>query len=113
MKTLFLIAVTMVLVTIVAWLLGVDPLRAGDWSGQANEAIRPWRTRLMIGRWGLWCVLWWRWEWVGQHLFKAEAGDNTAQRAQWSRMRNRMMGGITVVEAIILFSAISGSHAWV
>ena len=113
MKTLLIIAVTMVLVTIVAWLLGVDPLSAGDWSGQANEAIRPWRTGLMIGRWGLWCVLWWQWDSVGKYLFKAEAGGNTAQRAQWSRMRHRMMGGIAVVEAIILFSTISGSHAWV
>ena len=113
MKTLFLIAVTIILVTVVAWLLGADPLSAGDWSGQASEAIRPWRTGLMIGRWGLWCVLWWRWESLGQRLFKAEAGGNTAQRAQWSRMRHRMMGGIAVVEAIILFSTITGSQAWV
>ena len=113
MKTLFLIAVTIILVTVVAWLLGADPLSAGDWSGQANEAIRPWRTILMVCRWGLWCLLWWRWESLGQRLIKGEPGGIAAQRAQWSRMRNRMMGGIAVVEAIIVFSNITGSHAWV
>ena len=109
MKTLLSIAVTMVLVTVAAWLFGADPLSAGDWSGQANEAIRPRRTILMICRWGLWCLLWWRWERVGQRLFKTELEGITAQRAQWSRMRNRMMGGIAVVEAIILLNSITGS----
>ena len=111
MKTVLLIAVTIVLTTMVAWLLGADPLSAGHWSGQANETIRPWRTILMVCRWGLWCGLWWRWEQVGQQLFKTDTETEgvTALHTQWSAMRNRMMGAIVVVEAIILLNTITGS----
>jgi hypothetical protein len=91
---------------LVAWWLDADPLAAGNWSGQANEAIKPWRSVLMICRWGFWGLLWWRWEQVGQRLFRGE--PEGAQQAQWATMRNRMLGGVVVVEAIILFSTVTG-----
>jgi hypothetical protein len=111
MKTLLIIVAVIFAVTLLAWWFSADPLAVGNWSGQANEAIKPWRTVLMISRWGLWCLLWWRWERVGQRLFTGE--PEGAQRAQWTRMRNRMMGGIAVVEVIIVFSTMTGNQAWV
>ena len=101
------------LLTVVAWLLGADPLAPGNWSGQANEAIKPWRSVLMVCRWVMWCLLWWRWEQVGHWLFRGEPSIAEAQREQWGRMRNRMMGGIAAVESVILFSNIAGGQAWV
>jgi len=97
-----------VVVTVIAWLLGTDPLVPGNWSDRANEAIGPWRTILMLTRWALWCLLWWRWEQVGHRLFRGEPGAATAQRQQWAGMRKRMMGGIAVVEVIILISTMTG-----
>ena len=97
-----------VVVTVIAWLLGTDPLVPGNWSGRANEAIGPWRTILMLTRWALWCLLWWRWEQVGQRLFRGGTEVVAAQRQQWAGMRRRMMGGIAVVEVIILISTMTG-----
>ena len=78
-----------------------------------NETIRPWRPALMLGRWVLWCFLWWRWEHVGQRLFRGKPKVAIAQQQQWATMRNRMMGGIAVVEIGILLSAITGDSVWV
>lgn len=97
-----------VVITVIAWLLGSDQLAPGNWSGRANEAIDPWRTVLMLVRWALWVLLWWRWEQVGQRLFLGNTETAGAQRQQWAGMRKRMMGGIAVVEVIILFSTITG-----
>ena len=94
--------------TVIAWLLGTDPLAPGNWSGRANEAIGPWRRVLMLVRWALWGLLWWRWEKVGQRLFRGTTEIADAQRKLWAGMRKRMMGGIAVVEVIILFSTITG-----
>jgi len=94
--------------TVIAWLLGADPLTPGNWSGRANEAIGPWRKVLMLVRWALWGSLWWRWEQVGQRLFRGNTEIADAQRHQWAGMRKRMMGGIAVVEVIILYSTITG-----
>jgi hypothetical protein len=95
-------------ITVIAWLLGVDPLAPGNWSGQANEVIGPWRTVLMSVRWTLWVLLWWRWEQVGERLFRGDTQVGAAQMQQWAGMRRRLMGGIAVVEVIILLSAIAG-----
>ena len=100
------------LITVVAWLLGADPLTPGNWSGRANEAIRPWRTGLMLLRWLLWGLLWWRWDQVGQRLFRGEPDVVAAQRQQWAGMRKRMMGGIALVELIILLSTVTGGKVW-
>ena len=107
---LILLAIIGVIVvaTAIAWLLGADPLVPGNWSGRANEAIGPWRTILMLTRWALWCLFWWRWEQVGNRLFRGELEADTAQRQQWAGMRKRMMGGIAVVEVIILISTMTG-----
>ena len=115
MKTLLMIVATIIGITVVAWLLGAESLVAGNWSGQvseANEVIKPWRTLLMMCRWALWCLLWWRWEYLGERLFNREADIATIQRAQWTKMRSRMMGGIAVVEAIILFSTMRENQVW-
>lgn len=95
-------------ITVIAWLLGGDPLAPGNWSGHVNEVIGPWRTLLMLVRWTLWALLWWRWEQVGQRLFRGDTELAGGQRQQWAGMRKRMMGGIAVVEVIILLSAIEG-----
>jgi len=63
-------------------------------------------------RWAIWVLLWWRWEQVGERLFRGNAEIAAAQHQQWTRMRKRMMGGIAVVEIIILFSTITGGQAW-
>ena len=97
-----------VLATVIAWLSGVDPLAPGNWSGRANEALGPWRTVLMLVRWALWMLLWWRWDQIGQRLFRGNTEIADAQRHQWAGMRKRMMGGIAVVEVFILFSTITG-----
>jgi hypothetical protein len=97
-----------VIATVVAWLLGADPLAPGNWSGRANGAIGPWRTVLMLVRWAVWGLVWWRWEPMGQRLFRGNTEVATAQRRQWASMRKRMMGGIAVVELIILLSTITG-----
>lgn len=97
-----------VVVTGIAWLMGTDPLAPGNWSGQANEAIGPWRFTLMVFRWALWALLWWRWNAVGRRLFRGDSEVRIAQRQQWSRMRKRMMGAIAIVETLILISTITG-----
>ena len=107
MKIGLIIAAIVVLATLLAWLGGADPLTPGNWSGRASEAITPWRTSLMLCRWGFWGLLWWRWEPVGQWLFNVDE-DAAAQRTQWSTMRHRMLGAIVVVEALILFNTITG-----
>ena len=98
------------LVTLLAWLLGVDPMTPGNWSGRANEAIRPWRLGLMLLllRWMVWCALWWRWEQVGQRLFRGNSDVVAAQRKHWAGMRKRMLGGIAVVEFIIVLGKLTG-----
>jgi hypothetical protein len=45
---------------------------------------------------------------VGQWLFKGGEEVRLSQRQYWSGMRNRMMGGIAVVEIIILISNLTG-----
>lgn len=105
---LVLLAVGLVIVTWLAWVSGADPLGPGNASGAANEAIRPWRTVLMIARWVLWCVIWIQWSWIGDRLFRGESEDTVAKRDQWTLMRNRMLGGIFVVELLILFSNVTG-----
>ena len=100
---LLLIAAVTVGVTLVAWLLGADPLTAGHVTGNAKAAIHPWRWGLMLARWAFWGLLWYRWAWIGTRLFR---GDT--ERAQWQAMRPRMLGGIAVVEGIILFSVVTG-----
>lgn len=107
MKKILILVVVFIGITLVAWLLGADPL-AGNWSGhvsETNEAIKSWRTLLMVGRWCVWCLLWWRWEYVGKRLFNREADV----RGQWRKMRSRMIGGIAAVELLIVFSTLTGS----
>lgn len=105
---LLLLAGGLVVVTWLAWVSGGDPLGPGNASGVANSAIRPWRPALMIGRWVLWCVIWIQWSWIGDRLFHDEPEDMAAKRHQWALMRSRMMGGIAVVEALILYRNVTG-----
>ena len=105
---LLLLAGGLVVVTWLAWVSGADPLSPGNASGVANDAIRPWRPVLMIGRWVLWCVIWIQWSWIGDRLFHDESEDTVDIRHQWVLMRSRMMGGIAVVELLILFSNVTG-----
>ncbi|MFT6957713.1 MAG: hypothetical protein ACJAYC_002727 [Halieaceae bacterium] len=107
MRKLLIIVVSFIGITGVAWLLGADPLVVDNWSGHVSEvngAIGPWRTGLIAGRWGLWCVLWWQWERAGKRLFNGESD----LRVQWRKMRNRMIGGIAAVELLIVFSKFTG-----
>tara|TARA_R110001592_G_scaffold254129_3_gene517473 strand:+ start:18742 stop:19095 length:354 start_codon:yes stop_codon:yes gene_type:complete len=97
-----------VALTLLAWWLGADPLTPGDWSGTANETIKPWRFLLMLGRWVLWCLLWLRWTWTGECLFSGDTEKAVAQRDQWQSMRHRLLGGIAFVELTILFSHLAG-----
>lgn len=97
-----------VLVTGIAWMLDVDPMAPGNVTGRANDVIGPWRITLMLVRWALWCLLWWRWEQVGRWLFKGNSEARSSQRQYWLGMRKRMMGGIGVVEALILISSLTG-----
>ena len=94
--------------TLLAWLLGVDPLTPGNWTGQAASTIKPWRTGLMVVRWAVWCLLWWRWDWAGERLFWGDSPQSAVQRVQWGPMRHRMLGGIALVEALTLFSKLTG-----
>ncbi len=105
---LLVIVSAIVITTGIAWMLETDPMAPGNWSGHANEAIGPWRVTLMLGRWALWVLLWWRWEQVGQWLFKGGEEVRSSQRQYWSGMRKRMMGGIAAVEIIILISNLTG-----
>jgi hypothetical protein len=105
---LLLIAAGIIGATWLAWHMGADPLAPGNVSSIANEAIQPWRIPLMIGRWGLWCLAWYQWHWIGQKLFTGMSERARAQQNQWQSMRNRMMGGIAIVEAIILISDLTG-----
>lgn len=104
---LLIVAIT-IGITWLAWLVGTDPFAPGNATGTANAAIQPWRIPLMLGRWGLWCVVWYQWHWIGEKLFKGDSDHDKAKRNQWHSMRNRMMGGIVIVEVIILFSDLTG-----
>ncbi len=108
MLILLAIIGAVVITTGIAWMLDADPRAPGNWGGRANEAIGPWRIALMMGRWVLWVLLWWRWEQVGQWLFRGDKEVRASQRQYWSGMRKRMMGGIAVVEFIILISNLTG-----
>jgi len=105
---MLLIAAGIVSITWFAWLLGADPLSPGNASGAANEAIQPWRLVIMLGRWIVWIAIWWQWVWLGGKMFRGGTERASAQRDQWNVMRHRMMGGIAIVEAIILFSNVTG-----
>lgn len=98
-----------VITTGIAWMAGADPLTPGNWTGEVNDAIGPWRITLTLVRWGLWCALWWYWERAGQWLFRGEGESRSTQRQYWSGMRNRMMGGLAAVEVIILISHLLGA----
>lgn len=98
-----------VITTGVAWMAEADPLAPGNFTGEVNEAIGPWRIVLTLVRWALWCLLWWRWERVGAWLFSGEGEGRAKQREYWWGMRNRMIGGLAVVEVIILLSHLMGA----
>lgn len=107
-RWLLLLLLGFVVITLLAWWLGADPLTPGNWSGTANETIKPWRLLLMLGRWALWWLLWLRWTWMGECFFRGETDKGIAQRDQWQSMRHRLLGGIAVVEMAILFSQLAG-----
>lgn len=107
-RWLLLILLGFVVITLLAWCLGADPLTPGNWSGTADEAIKPWWILLMLVRWVLWWLLWLYWNWVGKRLFRGETEKAVAQRDQWQSMRHRLLGGIAVVEGAILFSHLAG-----
>ena len=62
----------------------------------------------MFGRWILWATIWFQWAWIGKKLLGGDSDQGKAKRNQWLSMRHRMMGGIAIVEAIILFSYLTG-----
>ncbi|PLW67767.1 hypothetical protein [Pseudohalioglobus lutimaris] len=99
----------MVITTGIAWMAETDPLTPGNWTGEVNDAIGPWRITLTLVRWAVWCALWWCWERVGQWLFWGEGESRKAQHLHWSGMRNRMMGSLAAAEAIILISHLLGA----
>ena len=105
---LLLIVAGVLGVTGLAWLLGADPLAAGNWSGRASETIRPWRWVLTSVRWALWLLVWYRWAWIGARVFRGDSPQKTAQRQQWQSLRHRLVGGIAGVEGLILLSAVAG-----
>ena len=106
---LLLIVAGLLAITVIAWLSGVDPLAVGNWSGRASEALHPWRGVLTLVRWVLWGALWYRWAWLGTQVFRGDSTQATAQRRQWLALRNRLLGGIAVVEGLILLSHGSGA----
>ncbi len=105
---LLLIAAGTLGITWLAWRLGVDPFAPGNASGAANDAIQPWRWPLMLGRWIVWATVCIQWAWIGKTLFSGNSDQDKAKRNQWRSMRYRMIGGIALVEAIILFSYLTG-----
>ena len=107
-RWLLFILLGFVVITWLAWWFGADPLTPGNWSGTANETIKPWRFLLMLARWGLWWLLWLRWEWMGECLFSGQMDKAVAQQRQWQSMRHRPLGGIAFVEGAILFSQLAG-----
>ncbi len=97
-----------VLFTLAIWWMGADPTALGRWSAEAHAAIRPWRGLLTGIRWVLWGLLWWHWERVGSWLLRGSPEVMEAQRHQWSIMRNRMIGAMALVEALILLNNVTG-----
>jgi hypothetical protein len=108
LRLLLLIVAGVFGVTVLAWLMGADPLAAGNWSGAANELIRPWRWVFMSVRWVLWGLVWWRWAWIGEWAFRGDSPKTIAQRQQWQHLRHQLMGGIAGVEGLILLSNMVG-----
>lgn len=49
-----------------------------------------------------------QWAWIGKTLFSGNSNQDKAKRNQWRSLRYRMIGGIALVEAIILFSYLTG-----
>lgn len=99
LRWLGLTLVGLVLLTALLWWWGMDPRAPGARVAALNAALAPWRTLLQVLRLVLWCLLGYYWVTLGRRL-----GWPPARQAVWVGLRTRVIGGLLVLEGLILAS---------
>ncbi|WP_027950991.1 hypothetical protein [Haliea salexigens] len=91
--------------TLVLWWWGMDPRAPGERVGELNTAIAPWRTVLQVLRVILWCLAGYYWETLGQRRLRLTPD----QLRQWMRLRRTVIGGLLILEGLIVLSRLLGA----
>ena len=102
---LALTTVVLVGMTLVLWWWGMDPRAPGERVGELNSVFAPWRPAIQAARVILWCLAGYYWESVGQRLLRLPLD----QLRQWMRLRRTVIGGLLILEGLIVLSRLLGA----
>ena len=91
--------------TLALWWWGMDPRAPGERVGELNTVIAPWRTALQVLRVILWCLAGLYWHTLGQRWLRLTPD----QLPQWMGLRRTVIGGLLVLEGLIVLSRVLGA----
>ena len=91
--------------SLVLWWWGMDPRAPGERVGELKIAIGPWRGALQVMRVILWCLAGYFWETLGQCWLRLTPD----QLRQWMRLRRTVVGGLLILEGLMVFSRLLGA----
>lgn len=105
LRWLLVLTLALFVVTFLLWWSGMDPRAPGEQVGELHTALTPWRGWLQLLRIMLWIAAWYGW----QGALARALGVTADQRPQWTAMRPVLIGGLLVVEVLIIISRGFGS----
>ncbi len=98
------VAFVLLLLTLAAYDRGLDPSRPAMALGNVAELTAPWAVPLQLLRCGLWGLVWWKWEWVGNRWFRA--GESSEAMEAWSNSRPAVIATLALVEGMIVLRQV-------
>jgi hypothetical protein len=102
---LALTTAVLVAMTLALWWWGMDPRVPGERVGELSTAIAPWRMALQVFRIIFWCLAGYYWDALGRLWFRLTPD----QLPQWTGLRGTVIGGLLVLEGLIVLSRVLGA----
>ncbi|MFV0476954.1 MAG: hypothetical protein ACK5ME_03855 [Parahaliea sp.] len=90
----------LLVISLLAWQLGLNPNAPSQALASFNERIAPWRHYMQLVRCGLWVVIWHRWQWIGERWFYRRGNEEAA--TAWLGSRPMVIATLALVELLIL-----------
>ncbi len=87
------------LLTLVAYERGLEPGQPAIALGTLALVTAPWAVPLQLLRCGLWVLVWWKWERVGNRWFRA--GESPEATEAWMGSRPAVIATLALVEGMI------------